>query len=111
MNTFRVSYPRDKFEATARYIANNNPVGVSETDVAQSLRRSIDSLINEIKTGVKSGNTELVGIYTGTLGYTITVVDVIQDRGERVYILEFTVTPTFIDFSKDYQYIEHVIEY
>lgn len=111
MNTFKVSYPRDKFEATVRYIAKNNPARPSEVEVEHRLRSSVDLLINEIKTGVKSGNTDLVGIYTSTFGFTVAVADIVQDRGEKIYILEFTVTPEFIDFSQDYEYIEHNIAF
>ena len=111
MKTIRISYPVADFQATVRYIAQNNPCGFEESHVDSALRTSINQVINEIKNAVKNSTTDLVGIGVSYLGYNVTVDDVVEKSNELHYILDFSVTPAFVAFAEDYEYIEHVIEY
>lgn len=111
MKTIRISYPVADFQATVRYIVQNNPSGFGPAHVDSALRTSINQVINEIKNAVKNGTTYISGIGVSYLGYNVTVDDFVEKSNELHYILGFSVTPAFVDFAEDYEYIEHVIEY
>ncbi len=111
MKTIRISYCLADFQATVRYIVENNPSGFGPAHVDGALRTSINQTINEIKEAVKNGTTDLVGIGVSYLGYTVTVDDFVEKSNELHYLLDFSVTPSFVDFAENYEYIEHVIEY